>query len=314
MPARVPWGVQGPARPTGWRWSPTSRWMRRATARSSRVRALPSRGANATATQSQRRSMAGWRPATAASSAILPRTAPQHRSRRSSRRCSSPSATPIRCGRTPSSCSSGSAPRASSPRRLSSPTTTSPPLGHKYQLDLDMSEGRRFWNVCSRSWSNVHEHRRQGHGPVHLMGQAKGLIADDAGGGLNNSGSSGIYAVQALLQIPAATRDRNSAPRGDGLSTHHDESISAASASAKMSRSGPAGSPHRLTACKSVWQISGKRQLPAPRHTTGWARTPLELLVWCGAPRRNRTGDPILTINLALTAVPTSVCAGRRRP
>jgi hypothetical protein len=75
------------------------------------------------------------------------------------------------------------------------------------------------------------------------MGQAKGLIADDAGGGLNNSGSSGIYAVQALLQIPAATRDRNSAPRGDGLSTHHDESISAASASAKMSRSGPAGLP-----------------------------------------------------------------------
>jgi hypothetical protein len=31
----------------------------------------------------------------------------------------------------------------------------------------------------------------------------------------------------------------------------------------------------------------------------------------CGAPRRNRTGDPILTMNLALTAVRTSVCAGR---
>jgi hypothetical protein len=40
----------GPARPTGWRWSQTSRWMRVATATSSRVRVLPSRGANATVT------------------------------------------------------------------------------------------------------------------------------------------------------------------------------------------------------------------------------------------------------------------------
>jgi hypothetical protein len=31
-------------------------------------------------------------------------------------------------------------------------------------------------------------------------------------------------------------------------------------------------------------------------HTTGRARTPLELLVCGGAPRRNRTGDPILTM------------------
>jgi hypothetical protein len=34
----------------------------------------------------------------------------------------------------------------------------------------------------------------------------------------------------------------------------------------------------------------------------------------CGAPRRNRTGDPILTVNLAATAVRTSVSAGRWRP
>jgi len=34
MPASSPPGLQGPARPTGWRWSPTSRWIRRATARS----------------------------------------------------------------------------------------------------------------------------------------------------------------------------------------------------------------------------------------------------------------------------------------
>ena len=40
-------------------------------------------------------------------------------------------------------------------------------------------------------------------------------------------------------------------------------------------------------------------------------RTPPGLLVWCGAPRRNRTADPILTMDLAVTAVHTSVSAGR---
>jgi hypothetical protein len=34
--------------------------------------------------------------------------------------------------------------------------------------------------------------------------------------------------------------------------------------------------------------------------------------VW--SPRRNRTGDPIVTMNLAPTAVRTSVCAGRGNP
>ena len=39
------------------------------------------------------------------------------------------------------------------------------------------------------------------------------------------------------------------------------------------------------------------------------------LTCWLGwSPRRNRTGDPILTMNLALTAVRTSISAGRRRP
>jgi hypothetical protein len=33
-----------------------------------------------------------------------------------------------------------------------------------------------------------------------------------------------------------------------------------------------------------------------------------------GAPRRDRTGEPILTMNLALTAVRTSVSPGRSRP
>ena len=38
-----------------------------------------------------------------------------------------------------------------------------------------------------------------------------------------------------------------------------------------------------------------------------WTRP--ELLVWGGAPRRNRTGDPILTMNLAATDVRTAVFA-----
>ena len=39
-----------------------------------------------------------------------------------------------------------------------------------------------------------------------------------------------------------------------------------------------------------------------------------ELLVCGGAPRRNRTGDPILTMNRAPTAVRSSVSAGRWQP
>jgi hypothetical protein len=39
-----------------------------------------------------------------------------------------------------------------------------------------------------------------------------------------------------------------------------------------------------------------------------------ELLGCGGAPRRNRTGDPILTMDLALTAVRTAVRAGHPRP
>src|SRR5215216_4241657 len=34
----------------------------------------------------------------------------------------------------------------------------------------------------------------------------------------------------------------------------------------------------------------------------------------CGAPRRNRTGDPILTMEPPGTAVRTAVCAGEARP
>jgi acetyl esterase len=54
-----------------------------------------------------------------------------------------PLATPTRSGRTPSSWSSGSAPRGSSPRRFF-PDDHRPPLNHEYQFNLDTSEGRRF--------------------------------------------------------------------------------------------------------------------------------------------------------------------------
>jgi hypothetical protein len=38
------------------------------------------------------------------------------------------------------------------------------------------------------------------------------------------------------------------------------------------------------------------------------------LLVWGGAPRRNRTGDPILTMDRRPSAVLTRVLAGHWRP
>ena len=59
------------------------------------------------------------------------------------------------------------------------------------------------------------------------------------------------------------------------------------------------------------WQIAIQG---SPGMEEAGYKTRPELLVWGGAPRRNRTGDPILTMNLALTAVRTSVSAGRCRP
>ena len=56
------------------------------------------------------------------------------------------------------------------------------------------------------------------------------------------------------------------------------------------------------------WQMA-VQGAPSMEEAGHWTRP--ELLVCGGAPRRNRTGDPILTMNLALTAVRTSVCAGR---
>jgi hypothetical protein len=43
-------------------------------------------------------------------------------------------------------------------------------------------------------------------------------------------------------------------------------------------------------------------------------RTRPELLVWGGAPRRNRTGDPILTMEPPGTAVRNAVSPGRAQP
>jgi hypothetical protein len=112
-------------------------------------------------------------------------------------------------------------------------------------------------------------------------GKPRGLIADDAGGGLNNFGFSGIYTVQAA-------KDVSEWPR---RAAHTD--------SQRTNRTGK-------SLANGGYGLLGMRQ-------TG-CRTRPELLVCGGAPRRNRTGDPILTMNLALTAVQTSASAGRRRP
>jgi hypothetical protein len=59
------------------------------------------------------------------------------------------------------------------------------------------------------------------------------------------------------------------------------------------------------------WQTA-VRNSPSIEQAGRWTRP--ELLVWGGAPRRNRTGDPILTMDRTLSAVLTGVLAGRVTP
>src|SRR5215218_1620598 len=59
------------------------------------------------------------------------------------------------------------------------------------------------------------------------------------------------------------------------------------------------------------WQLAVL--LPPGLRQAGSSTRP-ELLVLCGAPRRNRTGDPILTMEPPGTAVRTAVSLGRARP
>jgi hypothetical protein len=59
------------------------------------------------------------------------------------------------------------------------------------------------------------------------------------------------------------------------------------------------------------WQTA-PRSPPSMQEAGCWTRP--ELLVWCGAPRRNRTGDPILTMDREPTAVLAGVSAARATP
>lgn len=65
-----------------------------------------------------------------------------------------------------------------------------------------------------------------------LRARPRGLICNDAGKGLNDSGISGLASVQELSGIAAATVDTNSARIGDALSTYNDGIISAVNESA----------------------------------------------------------------------------------
>jgi hypothetical protein len=93
-----------------------------------------------------------------------------------------------------------------------------------------------------------------------------------------------------------------------------------------------AGAPRTLTtlwkptrtkrhiACSDdcTWRFSGKSLTNGGSRPTGmqqagrWTRP--DLWFWCGAPRRNRTGDPILTMEPPVTAVRNAVTAGHARP
>jgi hypothetical protein len=59
------------------------------------------------------------------------------------------------------------------------------------------------------------------------------------------------------------------------------------------------------------WQTA-VRSAPGIEEAGCWTRP--VLLVWGGAPRRNRTGDPILTMEPPGTAVRTPVSPGHARP
>src|SRR5829696_2987742 len=59
------------------------------------------------------------------------------------------------------------------------------------------------------------------------------------------------------------------------------------------------------------WQTAVQSP-PGMQQAGCWTRP--ELLVWGGAPRRNRTGDPILTMDRRLGAVLGRVFAARTTP
>lgn len=65
-----------------------------------------------------------------------------------------------------------------------------------------------------------------------LRVKPRGLIANDAGGCLNDAGSSGIHLVEELFGMAAATVSTDSARIGDALSTYRDGVISALNATA----------------------------------------------------------------------------------
>ena len=66
-----------------------------------------------------------------------------------------------------------------------------------------------------------------------LQAKPRGLIANDAGGGLDGSGMDGLDAVERICKMPAATVSADSARIGDALSTYRDGVISAVNASAQ---------------------------------------------------------------------------------
>ncbi len=67
-----------------------------------------------------------------------------------------------------------------------------------------------------------------------LRVRPRGLIANDAGGCLDNSGMDGLPLVDELFGIPAATVSADSARIGDALSTYRDGIISGVNNSAKV--------------------------------------------------------------------------------
>jgi hypothetical protein len=102
-----------------------------------------------------------------------------------------------------------------------------------------------------------------------------------------------------LLKHPRGTFEAPRAHRRGGLGAH------------SGTRHAACSNDCILWFLANLWQMAVAGP-PGTRQAGCWTRPELSVLWW--SPRRNRTGDPILTMNLALTAVRTRISAGRRRP
>jgi hypothetical protein len=126
------------------------------------------------------------------------------------------------------------------------------------------------------------------HGPVwRILRLGAGACLIRCGVRACRQGATSTAAIAAPVPMPPVATSRMATRARTNCSSDHQRRLGVAPGS----RFAPT---HRANQSGKSLATSGCR--PSGR-TTGRARTPPELLVCGGAPRRNRTGDPILTID-----------------